>query len=71
MAKKLERKIEDDTLSKALRVIDPSGTLVPGTRQHNRISSLIREWIDQCGPDYAICMAKVGSEHLDRWRKFL
>jgi hypothetical protein len=70
LAKKLERKI-DDTLSKALTLIDPAGTLVPGSRQHNRISSLIREWIDQCGPEYALCMAKDGSEHLDRWRKFL
>jgi hypothetical protein len=59
------------TLSKALKVIDPSGTLVPGTRQHNRISSLIGEWIYQCGPEYALCMAKNGSEHLDRWWKFL
>ena len=70
MVKKLERKI-DDTLSKALKLIDPPGTLVPESRQHNRLSSMIREWIDQCGPDYAVCMAQVGSEHLDRWRKFL
>jgi hypothetical protein len=71
LAKKLERKIENDTLTNALEVIDPSGTLVPGTRQHNRISSMIREWIDHCGPEYALCMAKEGAKRLDRWRKFL
>ena len=71
MATKPHQPTEDDTFAKALALIDPAGTLVPGTRQHNRISSLIREWIGNCGPDYAICMAKAGSEHLDRWRKFL
>jgi hypothetical protein len=71
VAEKLERNTEDDTLSRALKIIDPTGTLEPGTRQYCRIRSMIREWIDHCGTDYAICMARVGSEHLDRWRKFL
>jgi len=71
LAKKLERETAVETIAKAPTLIDPSGTLVPGTRPHNRISSTIQDWIDQCGPDYALSMAKVGSEHLNRRRKFL
>lgn len=60
-----------DTISKAMVLIDPSGTLVPGTREYDMIDVLIRDWIDECGPGYALCMAQAGAKHLDRWRKFL
>jgi hypothetical protein len=66
-----QRKIEDETFAKVLLLIDPDGTLLPGTRQYDRISVMIRGWIDQCGPDYALCMAQIGAKHLDGWRKFL
>ena len=60
----------EDTVSKALELIDPSGTLVPGTIEYKTIRDLILRWIDECGPDYAICMAEVGAEHLERWRNY-
>jgi hypothetical protein len=62
---------EDGTFAKALALIDPKGTLVPGTKEHDWMCDLIRCWIDQCGPDYALCMAEVGAEHFERWRKLL
>lgn len=69
MAKKLEQKIENDTLTKALTLIDPSGTLVPGTEEHDSIKDMIRGWIDECGPDHALAMARKGAEHLGSWLK--
>jgi hypothetical protein len=62
---------EDEIVAKALALIDPEKTLVPGTREHARIGDLVRCWIDECGQDYALCMARKGANHLDRWRKFL
>ena len=59
------------TLVKALAQIDPKKTLVPGTQAHKTIRGLRCEWIDQCGPDQAIFMARMGANHLERWRKFL
>jgi len=66
-----KRKIEDETLAKALLLIDSDGTLLPETRQYDRISVMIRGWIDQCGTEYTLCMAQIGAKHLDSWRKFL
>jgi hypothetical protein len=71
MATSPNQPAEDSIIAEALALIDPSGTLVPGTGGYKRINALIRCWIDQCGPDYALCMAKASAKHLDRWRKFL
>jgi hypothetical protein len=62
---------ERDALSDALALIDPSGTLVPGTEAHDAIRDMILDWMDRCGPDYAIGMAQIGAKHLDRWIKYL
>jgi hypothetical protein len=66
-----QRTDENDTFSKALVLFDPEGTLTPGSRGYDTISAMIRGWIDQCGPDYALDMAQTGAKHLHRWRKFL
>jgi hypothetical protein len=71
MAKRSRQPNDKETIAKALALIDPEKTLVQGTREHDRISDLIRCWIDECGQDYALCMARKGAKHLDRWRKFL
>jgi hypothetical protein len=61
----------NNPLFEALELIDPSGTLVPGTEEHDKVSYMLQGWIDQNGPDQALCMARLGATHLDRWRKFL
>lgn len=61
----------EETLAKALALIDPYTTLVPGTQAHDTIRGLLAEWLDQCGPEQAIFMARMGANHLERWRKFL
>ena len=67
MAKELEPEIENDALTKALTLIDPSGILVPGTEEHDSIRDMIRGWIDECGPVHALAMARKGAEHLGSW----
>ena len=69
MAKKLERETEVETITKALTLIDPSGTLVPGTDAYETIRDMICGWIDKCGPDYARDMARKGAKHLETWLK--
>jgi hypothetical protein len=58
LAKKLERETEVETITKALTLIDPSGTLVPGTVEYKTIKGMILSWIDECGPDCALAMAR-------------
>ncbi len=62
---------EDDVLAQAFKIIDHSGTLVPGSRQYNTIRDMIQGWIDQCGLEKALDMARTGAKHLGGWRKFL
>ena len=69
MAEELERNTEKNTLSRALKIIDPSGTLVPGTDEYESIKDMILKWMDECGSDYALNMARRGGKHLDRWLK--
>jgi hypothetical protein len=61
---------EKDTLSQALELIDPSGTLQPGTEQYDYIRDMIQRWIDECGPENALQMAQKGAKHLDHWLKY-
>ena len=59
----------DETITKAMALIDPSGTLVPGTDEYDLIRAMIVKWIDGCGPDNALYMARQGAEHFDKWIK--
>lgn len=58
---------DGDTISKAMALIDPSGTLVSGTEEYELIRDMIVRWIEGCGPDNALYMARQGASHLDQW----
>lgn len=60
---------DDRTCSEALKLMNPSGTLVPGTDEYDLIRDMILGWIDECGPDCALDMARKGVKHLDSWLK--
>ena len=62
---------KDSTINMALKLIDPSGTLVPGTEDYDTIRLMIQGWLGQYGRNRALCMARLGAKHLDGWRKFL
>ncbi len=61
----------NETLSEALKLIDPSGTLVPGSSQYDVIVEMIESWIHQHGPEEALDMARKSARHLGVWRKHL
>ena len=52
-----------------MALIDPSGTLVPGTDEYDMIMDMVVKWIDGCGPDNAIYMARQCAMHFDKWIK--
>jgi hypothetical protein len=60
---------DDETVPKAMGLIDPSGNLVPGTELYDLIREMIIKWIDGCGPDNALYMARQGARHFDKWIK--
>ncbi len=62
---------EDNVLAQAFKLIDPSGTLAPGTEDYNTIRLMLQGWIRQYGQNRALCMARLGAKHLNGWRKFL
>ncbi len=62
---------EDSTLNMALKLIDPSGTLVPGTEDYDTVKLMIQGWMREYGRNRALCMARLGAKHLNSWRKFL
>jgi hypothetical protein len=61
----------DDILSQAMALIDPSRTLVLGTELDGTIRYMILGWIEQFGPEYALQMAQSCEKHLERWGKCL
>ena len=62
---------DDSVLAQAFKLIDPSGTLVPGTEDYDTIKLMIQGWIREYGRNRALCMARLGAKHLNGWRKFL
>jgi hypothetical protein len=62
---------EDSVLAQAVKLIDPSGTIVPGSSQYSVIVEMIESWIHQHGPYAALEMARKSARHLDVWRKHL
>jgi hypothetical protein len=52
-------------------LIDPAGTLTPGTVEYGTIREMIEGWVERHGCEQAVCMARLGAMHLERWRKFL
>ena len=61
----------NDTLSESLRLIDPEGLLVPGTRQYDRIHEMLEIWLKQHGRDKTLEMAQNSSKYLKVWWKVL
>jgi hypothetical protein len=45
------------TLSKALTIIDPQGALMPGTKEHNRVTEMILSWMAEMEPDEVLRMS--------------
>ncbi len=62
---------KNDHISNALKLIDPTGTLVPGSQEYDTVSCMLKGWIDQNGADRALCMAQICRKRLGKWRKFL
>ena len=59
----------NDTLNEALRLIDPEGMLVPGTRQHDRIREMIEIWLRRHSPEEVLEMARYSAKYLKvRWK---
>ena len=54
-----------------MRLIDPEGTLVPGTRQYDRIREMIEIWLRQHSPDEVLEMARNSAKYLKVWWKVL
>jgi hypothetical protein len=59
-----------ELLAEALKPIDPTGALVPGTAACDTIPGLIQAWNRQPGPNRALDMARMGAKHRPGWRKF-
>ena len=57
-----------DTLSKALSIIDPQGTLTPGTVEHNTVTETILSWMDKLEPDEVLRMSKI-TRRMFRYRQ--
>ena len=53
-----------NTLSAALNIIDPEGTLLPGTVEHNWITGTLISWMDQMEPDEVLRKSKSVRRHL-------
>ena len=62
---------EESLLAQAFRLIDPAGSLVPGSEDYDTIRLMLQGWIREYGSTRALCMARLGAKHLDGWRKFL
>ena len=56
------------TLVNALTIIDPEGLLLPGTREHNRITETILSWMDRMEPDEVLRMSEI-TRHIFKLNK--
>ncbi len=57
----------DGTIKEALKLIDPEGMLIPGTRQYDRISEMIYIWLRRHSRDEVLEMARYSAKHLKVW----
>lgn len=48
-----------ETVSEALRIIDPDESLMPGTPEHNKITDMILAWMHEMDSDEVLRMSKV------------
>jgi hypothetical protein len=61
----------NEIITEAMKLIDPEGMLVPGTRQHDRIREMIEIWLRQHRPEEVLEMARYSAKYLKVWRKVL
>ncbi len=61
MAKPTNERYE--TLSEALRIIDPQGLLTPGTMAHNSVTEKILTWMDELDAHDVLRMSE-NSRHI-------
>ena len=59
-----------DTLSEALSIIDPQGTLTPGTVEHNTVTETILSWMDKLEPDEVLRMSEI-TRQMFRYRRHI
>lgn len=59
-----------DTLSEALRIIDPQGTLTPGTVEHNTVTETILSWMDKLEHDEVLRMSET-TRRMFRYRRHI
>ena len=55
-----------EMISTALHIIDPEGTYLPGTKEHNTITEMILSWMDELEPEEVLRR----SEKARRWSLF-
>ena len=61
----------NDTIIEAIKLVDPEGMLIPGTRQYDRIWEMLEIWLRQHGPDTTLEMARNSAKFLKMWWKVL
>jgi hypothetical protein len=59
-----------DTLSDALSIIDPQGTLTPGTVEHNTVTETILSWMDTLEHDEVLRMSEI-TRRMFRYRRHI
>jgi hypothetical protein len=55
------------TILEALEIIDPAGTLAPGTPEHNRVTDIILAWMAEMEPEEVVRLSK-SSRRLVRFK---
>ncbi len=60
-----------NTLSAALNIIDPEGTYVPGTQEHNWATEMILSWMAEMEPDEVLRKSETARNGFRFKRKFL
>lgn len=48
-----------ETVSEALRIIDPNEILVPGTPEHNKITDMVLSWMHEMDTDEVLQRSRV------------
>ncbi len=61
----------NETISEAIKRIDPEGMLIPGTRQYGRIWEMLEIWLRQHGAEKTLEMARYSAKYLKVWWKVL
>ena len=69
MAKHLEVTIEEDTLVKAIKLMDPEGIMVPGTKEHDDTKAMVTKWLNSYGTAYVLEVVMNCMKHIEVSKK--